>query len=384
MQGITFRVSCPNRGSINELRIEPEGLLTDNSPMVQDVDGTVVGAEVADLNADGSPEVYVYVQSAGSGSYGSLVAFSANNLKSLSGIYLPPVAEHPQASKGYMGHDVFAVVGDRLVQRFPLYGNTDANATPTGGTRQVSYRLEPGEAGWLLRVDRIVDRVAFKPGASSATLSGTIKGDESIDYVLDARSGQTMSVSLETSNASSYFNVLPPGSEAAIAIGSTTGNTWSGAMPADGDYRIRVYLMRNAARRNESATFTLTVGMTGSARGGTASAGGVRGDAKVAGTAYHATGKVPCSVGPDAKGSAQCSFGVIRRGNGQAELYLADPGFDVTLDKDQSRVLQFAGERVTSANASEKVTATRSGDEWSVTVNDFYYYTIPIAVIAGG
>ena len=31
------------------------------------------------LNADGSPEVYVYVQSAGSGSYGSLVAFSANN-----------------------------------------------------------------------------------------------------------------------------------------------------------------------------------------------------------------------------------------------------------------------------------------------------------------
>ena len=155
MQGITFRVSCPNRGSLNELRIEPEGLLTDNSPMVQDVDGRVTGAEVADLNADGSPEVYVYVQSAGSGSYGSLVAFSANNLKSLSGIYLPPVVEQPQVSKGYMGHDAFAVSGNRLVQRFPIYRDSDANATPTGGTREVHYRLDAGEAGWLLKVDRV-------------------------------------------------------------------------------------------------------------------------------------------------------------------------------------------------------------------------------------
>ena len=157
MTGITFRVSCPNRGSINELRIEPEGLLTDNSPMVKDVEGRVTGAEVADLNADGSPEVYVYLQSAGSGSYGSLVAFSANNLKSLSGIYLPPVAEQPQLSKGYMGHDTFAVAGNRLVQRFPIYRDTDANAAPTGGTREVHYRLDAGEAGWLLKVDRVVE-----------------------------------------------------------------------------------------------------------------------------------------------------------------------------------------------------------------------------------
>ena len=29
---------------------------------------------------------------------------------------------------------------------------------------------------------------------------------------------------------------------------------------------------------------------------------------------------VPCSVGTDAKGSSQCSFGVIRTGRGQAEV----------------------------------------------------------------
>lgn len=36
------------------------------------------------------------------------------------------------------------------------------------------------------------------------------------------------------------------------------------------------------------------------------------------GTPYHATGMVPCSVGTDAPGSAQCSFGVIRSGVGTA------------------------------------------------------------------
>ena len=36
-------------------------------------------------------------------------------------------------------------------------------------------------------------------------------------------------------------------------VGSTSGNRFSGVLPTDGDYAIRVYLMRNAARRNESA-----------------------------------------------------------------------------------------------------------------------------------
>ena len=50
----------------------------------------VAGAEVADINWDGSPEIYVYVTSASSGSYGSLVAYLANRRKSLSEIHLPP------------------------------------------------------------------------------------------------------------------------------------------------------------------------------------------------------------------------------------------------------------------------------------------------------
>jgi hypothetical protein len=157
LQGIRFRVTSANEGSVNTLHIVPAGLEIDNSPIVRTINGTVTGAEVADLNVDGSPEVYVYVTSAGSGSYGSLVAYSANRRKSLSEIYLPPVTQDKVASKGYMGHDEFAVVESVLVQRFPVYRDTDANAKPTGGMRQLQYKLVPGEAGWLLQVDRVVE-----------------------------------------------------------------------------------------------------------------------------------------------------------------------------------------------------------------------------------
>jgi len=216
------------------------------------------------------------------------------------------------------------------------------------------------------------ERVKFKAGTSSAELTGSLKGDQIVDYVLGARAGQTMSVTLKTNNGANYFNVLPPGSEAAIAIGANLGNQWTGTLPVDGDYRIRIFLMRSAARRNETAKYTLSVGITG------------RADAKVAGTTYHATGSVPCSVGTDPKGSAQCSFGVIRGAPGEAEVYLASPGFDVKLHKDKLRILRFSGNTVTSSNPKEKVSASKQGDNWSVSVDSFYFYVIPEAVIVGG
>jgi hypothetical protein len=157
LQGVTFRVTCPNASSMSQLTITPSGLTGGNSAITQEVDGVVTGAEVADLDSDGSPEIYVYVQSAGSGSYGSLVAYSANKKRSLSLIHLPPVSENPKVSKGYMGHDAFAVVGNRFVQRFPVYGPGDTNASPTGGVRQLRYELVPGEAGWVLKLDKVED-----------------------------------------------------------------------------------------------------------------------------------------------------------------------------------------------------------------------------------
>jgi hypothetical protein len=93
---------------------------------------------------------------------------------------------------------------------------------------------------------------------------------------------------------------------------------------------------------------------------------------------------VPCSVGPDPKGSAQCSIGVIRNAFGNADVYLASPGYDVKLHKDKLRVLKFAGDNVTSPDAKDKVTFEKQDDNWSIGINDFYYYVIPEALIIGG
>ena len=155
LQDVSFHVQCPNQGSINTVTITPSGLQADNSAITREADGVVTGAEVADLNADGSPEVYVYTQSAGSGSYGDLIAYAANRGQALSEITLPAIADDPDAAPGYMGHDTFAVVGDKLVRRFPVYRDGDTNAQPSGGMRQIQYRLVPGESGWMLRKERI-------------------------------------------------------------------------------------------------------------------------------------------------------------------------------------------------------------------------------------
>ena len=229
---------------------------------------------------------------------------------------------------------------------------------------------------WGVAAGAIESRpVHFERGASSATLEGSLKGDKTIDYKLHVRAGQTMTVGMKTDNTANYFNVLPPGSEdVAVFVGSTGGNDWSGTLAADGEYTIRVYLMRSAARRNETAHYTLAVGITGNASAaiGTAPAG----DAKVKGTPYHATGKVSCSMGDSAPGSSQCEFGVIRGTPGNAEVQVTPPG-------GFKRVLTFAGGKVSAADGS-KVKAVRSGDDWLVDVNDYEHYRIPDAVISGG
>lgn len=155
LQGVSFHVTCPNQGSINALKIEPKGLKKDNTVISREIEGTITGAEVEDLNADGSPEIYVYVTSAGSGSYGSLVAYAANKKKSLTEIYFPSIQDDPKASKGYMGHDKFAVIESSLARRFPIYKDGDKNSSPTGGTRQIQYKLKAGEAGWVLKPVRL-------------------------------------------------------------------------------------------------------------------------------------------------------------------------------------------------------------------------------------
>lgn len=102
-------------------------------------------------------------------------------------------------------------------------------------------------------------RVAFGRGSSSATLTGAVKGYDTVSYLVGARAGQTLTVTLHARNHSTYFSVTAPGADAAMFMGEVAGDTFTATLPSSGDYRVQVYLMRNAARRGDTGAYTISV-----------------------------------------------------------------------------------------------------------------------------
>ena len=104
------------------------------------------------------------------------------------------------------------------------------------------------------------ERVEFEPGKNSWVTEDTLTGYEIIDYVLEAQEGQFVNISMATRHTSTYFNILAPGEDAvAIFNGSVNENQYEGNLPYSGEYKIRVYMMRSAARRHQIADFRLEI-----------------------------------------------------------------------------------------------------------------------------
>ncbi len=151
---ISFEVQV----SGDTLEIKPSGLSISNDILKHDLTGyTVTNAEIGDLNIDSYPELLVYLTSKGSGSYGKLIGYSTNNGKSVSQIHLPEISENKEANEGYMGHDEMAIVENTFCRRFPIYKTGDSNAAPSGGMRQIQYKMEDGANGRILKIDKIIE-----------------------------------------------------------------------------------------------------------------------------------------------------------------------------------------------------------------------------------
>ena len=149
LQGVKFTVKARCEDSMQTLVVKTREGAVAFPAIKQQVDGSVTAAEVEDLNSDGRPELVLTMVSAGNGSYGLVLAWSASKGHTLLPINLP-VLTAAQA-KGYMGHDRFAVVETSLVRIFPIYRDGDSNAKPTGGIRQIDYKMVPGEASWQFK-----------------------------------------------------------------------------------------------------------------------------------------------------------------------------------------------------------------------------------------
>jgi hypothetical protein len=100
-------------------------------------------------------------------------------------------------------------------------------------------------------------RIRFERGKSSATVHGHIAGFDAQDYVLDARAGQQMDLHLKATNPETYF-VLYSINGKATDMNET--DHYSIETTESGDYVIRVFMMRAAARRKGAASdYTLTI-----------------------------------------------------------------------------------------------------------------------------
>ncbi|WP_232074213.1 hypothetical protein [Spirosoma aureum] len=152
----TFTITATDSGAVRDLAVKAYRgtlLLTNFHTRV---DGAVTGAEVADLDNNRFPELYVYSTSDGSGSFGRVYGWQ----------FLPERMAPIQTPnwlkgfEGYMGHDSLWVERDVLCRKFPIYNSGDANAEPTGGVKMQRYRLRPSGQSFTLIPDQPTDQSA--------------------------------------------------------------------------------------------------------------------------------------------------------------------------------------------------------------------------------
>jgi hypothetical protein len=202
-------------------------------------------------------------------------------------------------------------------------------------------------------------------------------------------------VTLESGHAGLAFNVLPPGSKDVAIPDSISQQRWTGALPADGEYTVRIYLDRAAARRGEKASYSITVGIDAGASGaatsgaasgsvsGAASGSAPRGasSSERAGQGrFDATGQIPCA---QARGQpmGRCDFGAAREGGGTATVA-------VTLPDGRKRFIFFDKGKAVSADLSQAdgnmtFRTSKEADLYRIQAGD-ERYEIPEAVIFGG
>lgn len=100
-------------------------------------------------------------------------------------------------------------------------------------------------------------RVTLTSAETERSFDDEITAYEAVLYTVALRGGQRLELSLISSNAANCFDIHAPGIEKPVFSGADSGNSHTLTAPADGDYVIRVYLLRFAARDGQSARFTL-------------------------------------------------------------------------------------------------------------------------------
>ena len=100
------------------------------------------------------------------------------------------------------------------------------------------------------------NRIEFKRGATSTTISGTVRGDEQAEYLLSAKKGQRLLVKLKSVPVkSSVFQLLGPDNDT-LELEYDANYDYSGMLSKTGDYFITV---RRPTEAKGTSRYKLTV-----------------------------------------------------------------------------------------------------------------------------
>ena len=221
------------------------------------------------------------------------------------------------------------------------------------------------------------ERVEFPAGSTGTTINASLTGYEIVDYVVRAQADQIMVVEMKTDSGANYFNLMAPGeTEVAFFNGSIQENSFSGPLSTNGDYTIRVYQMRSAARRNETASYTIDIEIS-PLGGGRDDSGS--GDAMVAETEFHATGALSCAR-DSSQPMTQCEFGVVREGEGSGylKIFWPDGGNRVVFFEDNTP----SSFDKSQADGDAEMTVEKDSDLFKVEIGD-QRFEFPDIVILG-
>ena len=97
------------------------------------------------------------------------------------------------------------------------------------------------------------------PAQPEVQVRGEISGYKTITYLFDSAAGVDTTISLDyPGQASLNYNVIAP-SGAMLYNGSMEATRFRASLAERGRYQVRVYLMRNDARRNKRVPYTLRI-----------------------------------------------------------------------------------------------------------------------------
>lgn len=108
--------------------------------------------------------------------------------------------------------------------------------------------------------DRLIV-VTMEPGRYSRQVADKVTGLDTVTYAVSAAAGQTVAFTFETNHRQSRMDVFAP--DGARLHDGTRGLSWTGVATRSGQFSARILLADRPARQGETATYRITVAVTG-------------------------------------------------------------------------------------------------------------------------